>query len=72
MEFFTETSTVNPNPDFERLPDPFEEEINGFVMKRSEMEDALRRHLSSALKEMGLSLREMALRGGKFSDKEQE
>lgn len=72
MEVFTETSAVNPNPDFERLPDPFEEEINGFVMKRPEMEDALRRHLSSALKEMGLSLREMALRGGKFSDKEQE
>ena len=72
MEFFTETSTVNPNPDFERLPDPFEEEINGFVMKRPEMEDAIRKHLNSVLKEMGLSLREMALRGGKFSEKEQE
>ena len=72
MDLFSEPATVNPNPDFDRIPDPFEEEINGFVMKRAEMEDAIRRHLTAVLKEMGLSLREVALRGGKFSDKEQE
>ena len=69
--FSLSQSDVNPNPDFGRIPDPFEEEIQGFVMTRPEMEDAVRAHIASALKEMGLGLRELALRGGKYGDREQ-
>ena len=57
-------SEVEPNPDHDRMPDPFEAPIKGFVFSRGEMEDYIRKHLESAMKEMGLSLRDMALRGG--------
>ena len=57
-------SEVNPNPDIDRIPDPFEAPIQGFVFTRSEMEDYIRKHLEEAMKEMGLSMRDMAVRGG--------
>lgn len=57
-------SEVNPNPDHNRMPDPFEAPIKGFVFTRSQMEDMIRKHLEAATKEMGLSMRDMALRGG--------
>ena len=57
-------SEVNPNPDHDRMPDPFEAPIQGFAFTRAQMEDYIRKHLESAMKEMGLNLRDMALRGG--------
>lgn len=62
-------SEVNPNPDHDRLPDPFEGPINGFVFTRGEMEDYIRKHLEEAMKEMGLSMRDMAVRGGEEDGK---
>lgn len=57
-------SEVNPNPGHDRLPDPFEAPIKGFVFTRAQMEDYVRKHLEEAMKEMGLGMRDMALRGG--------
>lgn len=71
IEIGTEVSAVNPNPDYDRLPDPFEGRIEGFVMSRSQMEDALRDHISKALKEMGITMRDLILRGGDYTRQEQ-
>ena len=64
MEQDINISEVNPNPDHDRIPDPFEAPIQGFVFSRSEMEDYIRKHLESAMQEMGLNMRDMAVRGG--------
>ena len=57
-------SEVDPNPDHNRIPDPFEAPIQGFSFSRAEIEDYIRKHLVDAMKEMGLSMRDMAVRGG--------
>ena len=64
METDINISEVNPNPDHDRMPDPFEIPIQGFVFTREQMEDYIRKHLEAAMKEMGLNIRDMALRGG--------
>lgn len=64
METDINISEVNPNPDHDRMPDPFEMPIQGFVFTREQMEDYIRKHLEAAMKEMGLNMRDMALRGG--------
>ena len=62
-------SEVNPNPDHDRIPDPFEGPIKGFVFSRGEIEDYIRKHLEEAMKKMGLSMRDMAVRGGVDGDR---
>ena len=64
METDINISEVTPNPDIDRIPDPFEAPIQGFVFSRPEIEDYIRKHLEEAMKEMGLSMRDMAVRGG--------
>lgn len=65
-----EESSVNPNPDCNRTPDPFERRIEGFTMGRPLMEDAIRRHISAAMREMGIVLRDLILRGGEYGKDE--
>ena len=57
-------SEINPNPDHDRIPDPFEAPIKGFIFSRGEIEDYTRKHIESAMREMGLTMRDMAVRGG--------
>ena len=64
METDINISEVTPNPDIDRIPDPFEAPIQGFAFSRPEIEDYIRKHLEEAMKEMGLSMRDMAVRGG--------
>lgn len=55
---------VNPNPDHDKFPDPFSAPISGFVFSRDAIEGYVRRHLADAMQEMGMSMRDMAVRGG--------
>lgn len=64
METDINISEVTPNPDIDRIPDPFEAPIKGFVFTRSQIEDYIRKHIEESMKEMGLTMRDMAVRGG--------
>lgn len=64
MESNINISEINPNPDIDRMPDPFEAPIQGFTFSRDEIERYVRKHLEDAMKEMGLNMRDMAVRGG--------
>lgn len=68
METHINFSEVNPNPDNDRMLDPFEKPIKGFSFSRGEMEDYIRKHLEDAMKEMGLGLRDIAVRGDEGQD----
>ena len=57
-------SEIDPNPDHQRIEDPFEAPIRDFGISRSEIEGYIRNHLVEAMKEMGLDLRGLAVRGG--------